>query len=151
VAELLLGVVLAGVLVGCSRDGASGGLTGGGAMSSLTEGQVVSDRGVATVTAGIITGRVFTKACGGPLVSTACGPTNYRGELVFCLKKDDNRVCPAGRVDATGRYQIRLRPGRYYLASAPGSGNVVQVKPRWVVVGSAQTTTVNINGGNLMM
>ncbi len=37
--SVLLGVVLAGVLAGCSRDGASGGLTGGGARPTLSERQ----------------------------------------------------------------------------------------------------------------
>jgi len=58
--------------------------------------------------------------------------------------------CPSARVDGSGHYTIRLRPGRHALIPAPGNGNVVSVKPRWVVVRSGQTTAVNINGGNLM-
>jgi hypothetical protein len=74
----------------------------------------------------------------------------YRGSLVFCFTMNEKSVCPMARVDRTGHYTITLRPGRHALIPAPGNGNVVYVKPRWVVVQSGQTTTVNINGGNLM-
>lgn len=58
--------------------------------------------------------------------------------------------CPSAKVDVTGHYAIKLYPvGRYALIPAPGSGNVVYVKPRWVSVGMGQTKTLNIDGGNL--
>lgn len=150
--SLLLGVVLAGLLTGCSRGGANGPLTAG-TLPALSEGQV-SDGGVAGVTArpddGIVKGRVFTTACGGPAASS-CPLRAYRGSLEFCSKKLVIGPCPTARVDATGHYSITLRPGRHYLYPAAGSGNVVYVKPRLVVVRSGQTTTLNINGGNLMI
>jgi hypothetical protein len=129
---VLLGMVLAGMLAGCIRGAA-----------------VVSDRGVAGRAAGIITGRVFTTACGGPAASS-CSLRVYRGSLAFCSTMNEKGPCPTAHVDGTGHYTIRLRPGRHALIPAPGNGNVVYVKPRWVAVESGQTTTVNINGGNLM-
>ncbi|HWG82234.1 MAG TPA: hypothetical protein VN686_04395 [Gaiellales bacterium] len=143
--NVLLGVVLAGMLAGCSRGGANVPLTAG----TGPEGQVVSDRGVAGAAAGIVTGRVFTTACGGPAASS-CSLRVYRGSLAFCSTMDEKRLCPTAKVDGSGHYTIRLRPGRHALIPDPGNGNVVYVKPRWVVVHSGQTTTVNINGGNLM-
>ena len=143
-----VGVVLVGVLAGCSRDGAIGPLTAGTRPAS-SEGKVVSDRGVAGATAGIITGRVFTTACGGP-AGSPCPLRVYRGSLAFCSTMDEKSLCPMAHVDGSGHYTIRLRPGRHALIPAPGNGDVVSVKPRWVVVESGQTTTVNINGGNLM-
>jgi hypothetical protein len=143
-----LGLVLAGVLAGCSRGGANGQLTAG-TLSAQSEGQVLSDRGVAGVTAGIITGRVFTTACGGPAASS-CSLRVYSGSLAFCSTMNEKSLCPTAHVDGSGHYTIRLRPGRHALIPAPGNGNVVYVKPRWVVIQSGQTTTVNINGGNLM-
>jgi len=145
---ILLGVVLVGVLAGCSRGGANGPLTAG-TRPALSEGQVVSDRGVASATAGIITGRVFTTACGGP-AALSCSLRVYRGSLAFCSSMHVIGPCPSARVDGSGHYTIRLRPGRHALIPAPGNGNVVSVKPRWVVVRSGQTTAVNITGGNLM-
>ena len=143
---VLLGVVLAGVLAGCSRGGtANGPLTAG----TLSRGQVVSDRGVAGAAAGFITGRVFTTACGGPAASS-CSLRVYRGSLAFCTTMDEKSLCPTAHIDGSGHYTIRLQPGRHTLIPAPGNGNVVYVKPRWVAVESGQTTTVNINGGNLM-
>jgi len=143
-----LGLVLVGVLAGCSRGGANGPLTAN-TLSAQPEGQVVSDRGVAGVTAGIVTGRVFTTACGGPAASS-CSLRVYRGSLAFCSTMDEKSLCPTAHVDGSGHYIIRLQPGRHALIPAPGNGNVVYVKPRWVVVESGHTTTVNINGGNLM-
>ncbi len=99
---------------------------------------------------GVIKGRVLTTGCGGPFQAGGCPPTPYRGSLVFCSKMGQIGVCPSARVDATGHYRIALRPGRHALMCAPGNGNVVQVKPRWVVVVAGQTRTLNINGGNLM-
>jgi len=48
--SVLLGVVLAGLLAGCNRDGPSGGLTGGGGAmtSALSEGQ--TDNAAAPIT-----------------------------------------------------------------------------------------------------
>ena len=144
--NVVLAVVLAGMLAGCSRGGAANApLTAG----TPSEGQVVSDRGVAGAAAGIVTGRVFTTACGGPAASS-CSLRVYRGSLAFCSTMDEKSLCPTAHVDGTGHYTIRLRPGRHALIPASGNGNVVYVKPRWVVVHSGQTTTVNINGGNLM-
>lgn len=147
----LLGIVLAGVLGGCNRDGANGGLTGA-AMPAPSEGQV-SDGSVAGATArpddGIVKGRVFTTACGGP-AGSPCPLRVYHGSLAFCPTMHTKGPCPSARVDSTGHYTIALRPGRHALIPAPGNGNVVYVKPRWVVVQSGQTTIVNINGGNLM-
>jgi hypothetical protein len=97
---------------------------------------------------GIIEGRVFTTACGGPS-ATGCAASIYRGSLVFCSTMHVIGPCPSARVDATGHYQIKLSPGRHALIPAPGSGNVVYVKPRWVVVVEGQTQTLDINGGNL--
>jgi len=143
--NVLLGVVLAGMLAGCSRGGANVPLTAG----TGPEGQVVSDRGVAGAAAGIVTGRVFTTACGGPAASS-CSLRVYRGSLAFCSTMDEKRLCPTAKVDGSGHYTIRLRPGRHALIPAPGNGNVVYVKPRWIVVESGQTMSVNINGGNMM-
>jgi hypothetical protein len=81
-----------------------------------------------------VTGRAWTRDCGGPVGEAGCGPANYRGE-----------------VDARGRFRIALpRAGRWALIPAPGNGNVVVVKPRWVSVHLGRTTVVNILGGNLM-
>ena len=146
--NVLLGIVVAGMLAGCSRGAANGPLTVG-TRPDLSEGQVASDRGVAGATAGIIIGRVFTTACGGPAASS-CSLRVYRGSLAFCSTMDEKSLCPTAHVDGRGHYTIRLRPGRHALIPDPGNGNVVYVKPRWVVVQSGQTTAVNINGGNLM-
>jgi hypothetical protein len=117
---------------------ASGCLTGSSAPST--------GRPVAKQT---IEGRVFTTACAGP-AAQSCATHNYRGSLVFCKTRNQIGPCPSARVDAAGRYAIRLRPGRYALIPAPGKGNVVAVKPRWVSVTAGRTTTVNIDGGNSM-
>ena len=146
-------VVLAEVLAGCSLGDGRGAGSTSGSPPALSEGQVVSDREVAIGPAqadGIIKGRVFTAACGEPAASS-CPLRVYRGSLVFCSTMNEKSLCPTARVDRTGHYTITLRPGRHALIPAPGNGNVVYVKPRWVVVQSGQTTTVNINGGNLMM
>jgi hypothetical protein len=111
------------------------------------------DGGVAGVIAraddGIIKGRVFTTACGGP-AGSPCPLRVYRGSLAFCPTMDEKGLCPTAYVDGRGHYTISLRPGRHALIPAPENGNVVSVKPRWVVVQSGHTTTVNIDGGNLM-
>ena len=147
--SVLVGLVLVGVLAGCSRGGANGPLTAG-TRPALSGGQVVSDRGVAALAAGIITGRVFTTACGGPAASS-CPLRVYRGSLAFCPTMSFIGPCPSASVDGTGHYTIALRPGWHALIPAPGNGNVVEVQPRGVLVHSGQTTTVNINGGNRMM
>jgi hypothetical protein len=134
---VLLGVVLAGVLAACSLNGGSDNLPGPSSGDGVPQ-------------YGVIKGRVFTTACGGPAASS-CPVRVYRGSLVFCSKMNVNGICPSARVDATGHYRIALRPGRHALISAPGNGNVVQVKPRWVVVVAGHTRTLNITGGNLMM
>src|SRR6478735_7460226 len=105
--------------------------------------------GVTPMPDGIVAGRVFTTACGGP-AGSPCPLRVYRGSLVFCARVHPIGQCPSARVDGTGHYRIALRPGRRALIPAPGNGNVVQVKPRWVVVVAGQTRTLNINGGNLM-
>ena len=128
---------MAGVLAGCSLTGGSDNLPGPSSGDGVPQ-------------YGVIEGRVVTTACGGLLLSGGCGPTPYRGSLVFCSKMNVNGICPSARVDATGHYRIALRRGRHALSAAPGNGNVVQVKPRWVVVMAGQTRTLNINGGNLM-
>jgi hypothetical protein len=130
-----MGVVLAGVLAGCSLGGGSDNLPG-------------PSSGDGVPLYAVIKGRVFTRACGGPPVPL-CPLQVYRGSLAFCPKMNVIGPCPSARVDATGHYSITLRPGRHALIPAPGSGNIVYVKPRWVVVRSGQTTTLNINGGNL--
>jgi hypothetical protein len=134
--SVLLGVVLAGVLAGCSLNGGSDNLPGPSSGDGIPQ-------------YGVIKGRVFTTACGGPAASS-CPLRVYRGSLVFCPKMNVNGICPSAHVDATGHYRIVLRPGRHALLTAPASGNVVQVKSRWVVVLAGQTRTLNINGGNLM-
>lgn len=134
--SVLLGVVLAGVLAGCSLNGGSDNLPGPSSGDGVPQ-------------YGVIKGRVFTTACGGPAASS-CSLRVYRGSLVFCSKMGQIGVCPSARVDATGHYRIALRPGRHALMTAPGNGNVVTVKARWVVVVAGQTRTLNINGGNLM-
>ena len=131
--SVFLGVLLAGVLAGCSL--------GNGVATQQPD---------VTGGDGFIKGRVLTTACGGLPQPGGCAPTPYRGSLVFCAKMGQIGVCPSARVDATGYYRIALRPGRHALMMAPGKGNVVYVKPRWVVVQSGQTTTLNINGANLM-
>ena len=140
--SVLLGVVLTSVLAGCSLT------SGNDNMGRLSSGDGIPQYGV-------IEGRVVTTACGGLLLSGGCEPTPYRGSLVFCTKMGQTGmgqtgICPSTRVDATGHYRIALRPGRHALMPAPGNGNVVQVKPRWVVVVAGHTRTLNINGGNLM-
>ncbi|HEX2588105.1 MAG TPA: hypothetical protein VHL51_07555 [Gaiellales bacterium] len=98
-----------------------------------------------------VTGRAWTRDCGGPVGEAGCGPANYRGELVFCRSMSEEGICPAAKVDARGRFRIALpRAGRWALIPAPGNGNVVVVKPRWVSVHLGRTTVVNILGGNLM-
>jgi hypothetical protein len=96
---------------------------------------------------GTIRGRAFTTACG-PL-SGSCGQTPYRGSLVFCRTMNEIGPCPSARVDASGRFQIRLMAGRYALVPAPGRSNVVDVTPRWVTVGMGQVKVITINGGSL--
>jgi hypothetical protein len=135
--SFLLGAVLAGVLAGCSLGSGSDNLPG----PSIGDG---------VPQYGVIEGRVFTTACGGPAASS-CPLRVYRGSLVFCTKMGQTGPCPSAHVDATGHYRIALRRGRHALIPAPGNGNVVQVKPRWVVVVAGQTQTLNIDGGNLMM
>ena len=59
--------------------------------------------------------------------------------------------CPSARVDATGHFRITLAPaGRWALIPAPGRGNVVFVKPRWVSVGIGETRVLDIRGADLM-
>ena len=94
---------------------------------------------------GVLQGRVFTTACG---ISSTCPRTPYRGEIVFCEKRNQLGPCPAARVDAQGRYRIELRPHRYWLVPAPGKHNVVIVTPRWVLVVGGQTRTLSIDGGS---
>ena len=128
--SVLLGVVLAAVLAGCSLGG--------------------GEQQAAPVSAyGVIQGRVVTTVCAGPQPSSAGCAFPYRGSLVFCSKMGQIGVCPSARVDASGHYRIRLPRGRHALIAAPGRGNVVSVKPRWVSVVGGQTQTLNINGGNL--
>ena len=134
--SIAIGVMLVGVLAGCSLGGGSDNLPGPSSGDGIPQ-------------YGVIKGRVFTTACGGPAASS-CPLRVYRGSLVFCSKMNVNGICPSARVDATGHYRIALRRGRYALSAAPGNGNVVQVKPRWVVVVAGQTRTLNISGGNLM-
>jgi len=148
--SVLLGLVLAGLVAGCSLGGGSGADSSSEVLDSLSEGQVSGGGvGVTPMPDGIVTGRVFTTACGGP-AGSPCPLRVYRGSLEFCSKKAVLGPCPSARVDGTGHYTITLRPGRHYLYAAAGSGNVVYVTPRLVVVHSGQTTTLNINGGNLM-
>lgn len=97
---------------------------------------------------GTIEGRVFTTGCGGP-AAASCVSRNYRGSLVFCKTMNQIGFCPSAHVDRTGHYEIRLKPGRYALIPAPGKGNIVWVRPRWVSVTEGRTT-VSINGGNSM-
>jgi hypothetical protein len=127
--SVLLGVVLAGLLAGCSLGGGS-------------------EAGSGAPTTGVVQGRVVTTVCGVIRMPGGC-MYPYRGSLVFCSKMGQIGVCPSARVDASGHYRIRLPRGRHALIPAPGSGNVVSVKPRWVSVVGGQTQTLNINGGNL--
>ena len=122
----------------------------GGCLGSSSPPQtgVRSTPASGLVTKGTIEGRVFTTACGGP-AATSCARHNYRGSLVFCKTMKQIGFCPSVRVDRTGHYEIRLKPGRYALIPAPGKDNVVMVTPRWVSV-SAGRTTVSIDGGNSM-
>ncbi len=134
--SVLLGVVTTGLLAGCSLGGGSDNLPGPSSGDGVPH-------------YGVVKGRVFTTGCGGA-AGSPCPLRVYRGSLVFCPKMNVNGICPSALVDATGHYRIALRPGRRALIPAPGNGNVVEVKPRWVVVVAGQTQTVNINGGNLM-
>ena len=120
-------VGLGGVLAGCSL--------GGGSARAPEHGY--------------LQGRVVTYgvSCALP-TNERCGTIPYRGEIVLCRQKGQIGLCPGAHVDASGRYRIRLAPGRYYLVSAPAKRNLVAVKPRWVEVGGGQTRTVNIVGGN---
>ena len=97
---------------------------------------------------GTVEGSVFTTACAGPAASS-CVRHNFRGSLVFCQTMNQIGLCPSAHVDRRGHYEIRLTPGRYALIPAPGKGNVVWVKPRWVSV-SAGRSTVRIKGSNAM-
>lgn len=128
--SVLLGVVLAGVLAGCSLGGGSG--------------SPGSSSGDGIPRYGVIEGQVVATACD----SHPCKLTPYRGSLVFCTKMGQTGPCPSAHVDSTGRYRIALRRGRHALIPAPGKGNIVLVKPRWVDVVGGQTRTVNIAGGN---
>jgi hypothetical protein len=119
----------------------AGGCIGGSTPSSHQPSSVAD-----ALSTGTVTGRVFTRACGGP-VASSCGPTPYRGVLVFCRTMNEIGFCPSVRVDARGHYRIRLEPGRWAVLPAPESGNVVGVRPRWVTVGSGKTTTLDIRGG----
>jgi hypothetical protein len=94
---------------------------------------------------GTIQGRVSTNACG----ITTCDRTSYRGFLTFCRTMGQIGPCPSARVDAGGRYRIKLLAGRYALVPAPGRGDTVVVTPRWVSVGPGATRTLDINGGSL--
>jgi hypothetical protein len=99
--------------------------------------------------AATVEGRVLTTACGGPK-RDRCAPTLYRGSLVFCRTMGQIGFCPTAHVDPSGHYRITLRHGgRYALIPAPASGNVVRVTPRWVTAPAGQTTTLDIDGGNL--
>jgi hypothetical protein len=98
---------------------------------------------------GTVEGGVFTTACGGPAASS-CTPETFRGSLVFCRTMSEIGPCPAAHVDTTGHYRIALKSGRYALIPAPGNGNVVVVKPRWVRVVPGRITALNISGGSLM-
>jgi hypothetical protein len=134
--SVLLGVVLAGMLAGCrleSQDSAGTKPASGDGIPQY----------------GVIEGRVVTTGCGGLYLSGGCGPTPYRGSLVFCRTMNQIGPCPSARVDADGRYRIALPGGRYALLPAPGAGNEVEVTPRWVSVGSGRTTTLDIDGGSL--
>ena len=124
------------VLVGLLTAGCFGGSTSSSQQSTHADG----------LSNGTITGRVFTKACGGPVMSS-CDPTPYRGVLVFCRTMNEIGPCPSVRVDSKSHYRIALKPGRWAILPAPESGNVVGVRPRWVIVGSGKTTTLNIRGG----
>ncbi len=88
-------------------------------------------------------------ACGG-LVQSSCFTTAYRGRLVFCRTMNQIGPCPSARVDATGHYRISLHPGRWAMIAAPGRGNIVFVKPRWVSVGMGQTRVLDIDGASQM-
>jgi hypothetical protein len=118
------------------------GCLGGPSASPATSGGSTPTRGFSK---GTIQGRVSATACG----VIACNPTPYRGSLVFCRTMDQIGPCPSARVDADGRYRIALPGGRYALLPAPGAGNEVAVKPRWVSVGAGETTTLDIDGGSL--
>jgi hypothetical protein len=71
----------------------------------------------------------------------------YRGELVFCRTMNQTGICPAARVNPHGRFVITLPRGRYALIPAPGKGNIVNVKPRWVVIGQRPTGSLTIHAG----
>src|SRR5690349_15315637 len=132
--SVAIGLVLAGLLAGCSWDGS--GVPGPGSGDGIPQ-------------YGVVEGRVVTKACdlpGMPL-SGECSQTPYRGSLVFCTTMSQTGPCPSAHVDATGHYRIALRRGRHALIAAPASGNVVRVDPRWVLVVAGHTETLNIEGG----
>jgi hypothetical protein len=138
----LLALVIGSLAAGCF----------GGAGSSA------SDRPAATRPAAIapkvaskVEGRVFTAVCVGRSAAR-CAPTPYRGSLVFCRTMSQIGLCPSARVDRRGDYEIELPgAGRFALIPAPGRGNVVFVRPRWVVVSPGQTLRLDIDGGNLML
>jgi hypothetical protein len=120
----------------------AGACVGSGSSSPTTDGKALRREGTSS---GTIQGRVFTTACG----ITRCDPTPYRGSLTFCRTMGQIGFCPSVRVDADGRYRIRLPAGRYALVPAPGSGTTVVVTPRWVSVGPGATKRLGINGGSL--
>ena len=131
-------LTIASLVIGLLTSGCFGGSTPSShQQSSLTDG----------LSKGTIAGRVFTKACGGPVVVSSCDPTPYRGVLVFCRTMNEIGFCPSVRVDANGHYEITLKPGRWAMLPAPASGNFVGVRPRWVTVASGKRTTLNIRGG----
>jgi hypothetical protein len=102
--------------------------------------------------AAMLTGRVWTSDCGGPPPpsNAGCAPMNYRGSLVFCRSMNAKGSCPSARVDSRGHYKIALpRTGRWAVIPAPGAGNLVFVKPRWIYVRVGRTAVLDIRGGNL--
>jgi len=120
---------------------------GGCFSSSSTPSTRARSTASSAAVKGTVEGRVFTKACGGP-AAISCSPDNYRGWLAFCETMNEIGPCPSARVDAAGHYRIALKAGRYALIPAPGNGNVVIVKPRWVQITAGRVTTLNINGGS---
>jgi hypothetical protein len=115
--------------------------------STASGGATSAERSASPTAKAAVTGRAYTTQCV-PRIAGRCPVTPYRGSLVFCVAMNQIGPCPGATVDADGRFALRLRPGRYALLPAPGSRNVVSIKPRWVSV-AAPRTALRITGDNI--
>jgi hypothetical protein len=95
-----------------------------------------------------VAGLVYGTACAGGIIPIPHPPRMfcaipYRGELVFCRTMSQIGICPAARVNIHGHFVITLPRGRYALLPAPGKGNIVEVRPRWVTLTGRGSLTIH--------